>query len=427
MKLYDDTMAHLRFREDFCEATVQKALDSKPQRRRLPRAFPVAACICLCAAVLFGTAMAASPEFRSLFIRDDRVEETEQPSLPESAETVIENRMESITAQYYKIDGELLTDCGFGSVIPVEKDGTRTLYRLTEDGTLEEAAPSRTIQKTLEYKGQVYDLDMTIYSGDVPAAIVNGVYTPLAAEDRYTIWQADPAGDTVPLSVDLTTWEISDPMENIDFTPPEGYYYDVSAPYGGSGVLIRCRSHSDGDSTSYYYGDKETGEVTHLMDCLGNQCVFLREGNVYSCFREILCVMDENGVMVPMLGEKERCSYTGQSRYAGLKDVMSEDLTLVDVTTGNRLVLEGCSDLFTYSANITENPDGTRFAITNFGLTRGLDVTAIAIVDPESAEMVSLERMSGMREVMCGWLDNDRYLIAGTLDGEWYLCIYSMS
>ena len=47
MKLYKETMDHLHFREDFCEATVQKAQNSEKKQRRLPRALPVAACICL--------------------------------------------------------------------------------------------------------------------------------------------------------------------------------------------------------------------------------------------------------------------------------------------------------------------------------------------------------------------------------------------
>ena len=63
---------------------------------------------------------------------------------------------------------------------------------------------------------------------------------------------------------------------------------------------------------------------------------------------------------------------------------------------------------------------------TIFKLTNGLYTDSIAIVDPEKAEMVSLERIPGMKEEVCGWLDDDRLLIAGTLDGESYFCVYDL-
>ena len=138
--------------------------------------------------------------------------------MPHGSDIVIENHFEDITAQYRKIDGKFAAYEGWGSLLPIEKDGEITLYELTDSGKMQEATPIRTIEKTIEYKGEQFVLDMELYGGDIPTALMDDRAVPLADENHYTIWHEVQENVTAPLRVDLTTWEINDPMANVEFT-----------------------------------------------------------------------------------------------------------------------------------------------------------------------------------------------------------------
>ena len=250
MKLYEETMRGLRFSEDFCEKTLQKMEGTAP-RNRLPRVLLTAACVCLCLTLLFGTVWAASPGFRALFLRSEHIGTTDLPELPGEANTVTVRELGSLTARCYQLNGQPCIMEGFGGLLPVLEDGVLHYYRLTGDA-MEEVFPSRRLQHRLEYDGEVYDLDLTIYDSEISTCLmdarpyyddredVNSI--PMYDPNTLTIWRN--RGDPVicsPINVDLTTWEVRDPMANVDFTPPEGADFIIVSSFIGSRNVNKTR------------------------------------------------------------------------------------------------------------------------------------------------------------------------------------------
>ena len=412
MKLYDKTMENLHFREDFCEETIEKAQQSK-QVRKFPKPLMAAACICLCCALLFTTAWAVSPAFRNFFIQTEHAQET--ISLPQDAGSMIENSVGAIEARYYKLDGKLAAYEGFGSLLPVEKDGVMTYYALAEDGSLVKAEPIRSIEKTLEYKGHVFDLNMDIYGGDKPTAVMGDMAIPLANEHSYTIWCELQKGITSPLRVNLDTFEITDPMENISFTLPQNASHAyVSVTQNASALLVHCPVE---DGVQYYHIDAKTAEIT-LLEGAGwficGDSIYHFGGGTLSKLNEAL----EKEVLV------ENCAYMVGTEYVTFCE--GENLVALEIRTQNRYVIENGAERFGNQVFISATADKTKIKLANLKLGNGLDTDAIGIVDLTRGTMFSLERNAAMHEEMGGWFDNDRFLLAGTIGNEWYICMYEI-
>ena len=441
MALYEETMRNLRFSEDFREKTLQK-MEEPAARHRLPRALLTAACVCLCLTLLFGTVWAASPAFRTLFLPNEQVGTAERPALPGEANTVTVRELGSLTARCYKLNGHPCTREGYGGLFPVLEDGVPHYYRLTGDA-LEEVFPSRRLQHRLEYDGEVYDLDLTIYDGDdgLSTCLMDAkphydawedvISVPMYDPNTLTIWRyrGDPQICS-PIFVDLTTWEVSDPMANVDFTPPEDTVdVYVSSFIGGRNVLIECDL-KDG-SWIFYHADAVTGEVTQLEENLSVDRVFVEGDHIWSNPEGDLCLLGEDGAFASVLEESEKGRFrvVRWGHYAGLfpKEKAGDDLTLIDLNTGERLVLEqGAAYFSTSESTVSSSRDRTGLALTEVEANRDLAKNkAVALVDLTDGRLVTFERVSGLSEKMWGWLDNDHFVIAGTMGGEWYLCSYS--
>lgn len=413
MKRYDEAMEQLRFNEDFCEQTLKKAQQFR-KRKGLPRGFTLAACICLCVGVLLGTVFAVSARLRAVVI-----EETERPLLPEDAQTVLKKELEPLTARYYKLDGNFCASEGIGSVFPVEKDGVTCYYRINAEGTLEEAEPDRHIQKTLEYKGSRYAIDLLLYSGDRPLAVMGDFARPLADENTLTLSYEKLPGLYCPIFVDLTTWEVTDPMDQIEFTPPEAAMWtNVSAPKDSETVLIVCLLD---EGQRVYSGNTVSGEVFFLGEYGTAEQWFLEGGRIYCYVGGVLHALNEENRLVPLL-EGRQCYYDGSEGYVTFAD--GKDLVALELATGEQLILEDGATLFAGSVSVLENRAGTALCFAGFTFGGGLNTKTLAVAHPAQGDILILERMPNMTEEFFSWLDNSRILIAGTVDGEWYLCIY---
>ncbi len=417
MKEYDHLMENLSFREDFQEDTLRKAATQKRTSAQKHRWSAVAACICLCTVLLLGTALAVSPTLRAMLIPNFLVETTESPLIPQEPNTRLENNMEKITARYYKLDGESAAHEGFGSVYPVKKNGQLSFYSLTEQGDLVKAQAPRHIQTDITYKGKTWSLDMDLYSGDIPT-IHDGLLKYPIEGNHITLGRRE-GNLWLPIYVDLTTFEIDDPAENLSFVPDEdALKTDVYGEPGSSTLLIR--SELSEDLERCYYGNGETGQVTLLGEGPWGQWV-LYGGNIYSYDGEYLSQVRADGTLLPLFDGKS-CSYN-KSGFAYRHE--GSDLHVIDLENQGEYLLADCADSFP-NPIFTHNRAGTKLCISNAELVDGLYNTTISIVDRETGTMVTLNRNPAMKEQLMGWFDHNHFLIAGTINEEWYLCLYEL-
>lgn len=434
MKLYDETMEALRFSGDFCEKTLER-LEGTPKRKRvrLPRVLAAAACIILSAALLFGTVWAVSPEFRAFFLQNERIGTVEQVTLPREPGTFTVQNYGSITARYYRLDGTYENHDGCHGFLPVEKDGKTTIYRLDEDGELVEAEPSRHVQQSVDYAGQHWDIDFLIYEGEGDIAVGldrDGQAWSLRDANTWTVGVLKPLW-LQPIQIDLTTGEVTDRLADLNFTPPDGLMWSsfdvtVNLNPGGRIALISC--HMADQSYRYYRADLETGEITELGgEAYEGQTVFsqsmkLYNDNIYSNANYQLSVLESDGTWRPLLGEGERCRYDS-GRYALVENRTLGQFWLLDLDTGDRLVLSDVEGAIDFNANILYSPNQKLLALDKVSTSfDSLNVRTFAVIDPENQQMVTLERTPGMPEYMCGWLDDAHFIIAGR-DA---VCIYSV-
>ena len=416
MKNYDNLMQKLRFREDFCEETLKKV--QKQQKKRVPRGFAIAACICLCTVVLIGTALAV-PQIRELFFTNCPIETVEVVALPEDNGGMLENKLDVVTARYYKLDGRMNAHEGFGSAIPVEKNGKTTIYTIGEDGELVRASAPRVIKKDLSYEGKDYLLDMQIYGGANPTVVKGERIFPLMSDNTYVLGKTKN-GVSSPLFLNLETWEIVDPMENVSFTAPVGAVQTrVSAAEGSTVLLIEAEM--EDMSYKIYLADRKTGEVRFVEDaaigewfCSGERIYRYRDGH--------LCALDADGQMIPQFSG-DVCFYPG-SRVAYA--IEGEDIRLLLLPTGEEIVLKDAAEVFKNRVSAQPNQDMTKICVTSTIGKDSFECGVLAIADLQTGEMVSLERMPGMNEEMHGWFDNETYMIAGMVGEQWYVCLYSV-
>lgn len=416
MKKYESLMQNLRFREDFCEDTVRKARE--PKGSPVLRGLATAACICVCMMALIGTAL-AFPQIRELFFSAP-VEVTENVSLPVAEGGMMENNFELVSARYYKLDGELDAHEGIGSVLPVTRDGKTNFYRISENGELMLADAPRIIQKELSYEDRTYSLNMKIYAGDVPTVVKGERIFPMLTDNAYVLGKKVD-GVSSPLFVDLDTWEIEDPMANIDFIQHEDAVETrVTANQGGAFVLIETEMPDD--SRKFYYADRETGEVTFLEDAAIGEW-FMYDGKVYRYRDGLLSALNEKGEILPLFGGMQ-CNYMAGSRIASVRE--GDNIRLLLLPTGEEIVLENGAELFGSNLSAQPNDALTKICVTVRGTYGSFNSNILAIADMETGEMVALERKTGLQEQMCGWFDDETFMIAGTIGEDWYVCLYDV-
>lgn len=440
MKLYDETMEALRFSEDFCEKTLEKLEQApRPRRARVPRALVAAALTLLVCSLLFCTAWAASAEFRALFVPNDRVKAVEQVTLPEQAGTFTVNDVGPITARYYKLDGEYANHDGADGFIPVEKDGKTTIYRLDAAGELVEAEPSRRVRHSVDYRGEHWDVDLLIYEAEPPIALgltPDGFVTALYDANTLTLYaQTDGWGH--PLYLDLTTGALEDPLAGADLDlsalvpadeRAQGVQH-VQVERGGRIALLSRTVTGVEDGAFYdYRADLATGEVTKLGEQhfsgpgAFSSKIRLCHGNIYSNENSGLAVLEPDGSWRSLLEQGERCHYDG-GRWALAENRRQGLLTLLDLDAGTRMVLSGTDGAIDFMSTTLSNPAQTLLAVNKLSVSPdSLNVRTFAVVDPENLRMVTLEREPGMPERSCGWLDNSRFLIAGSDS----ICVYTI-
>lgn len=417
MKSYNNMISRLTFREDFCEDTLNKVAEKRKEKKPHFRWATIAACFCLCTVLLLGTALAVSPALRAMLIPNSLVGTTEQPQFPETPNTQVENAMDGITARYYKLDGESAAYEGFGSVYPVIKNGTLSFYTLTEQGDLVKAKSPHHIQRDITYKGTTWSLDLDLYNGDIPVIHEGELKYPI--EGNSIVLGRQEGNLWLPIFVDLTTFAIEDPAENLSFVPEEDAIKTYVQGEPGSSTLL-IRSELSEDRERYYYGNGKTGQVTLLGESSFGQWT-LYGGKIYSYNGKILAQVTEDGSLLPLF-EGKSCFYDAAGfayRFEG------SDLHVIDLDNQREYLLANCADIFPVPI-FTHNRAGTKFCISNDEFADGLYSSAIAIVDRESGSMVTLNRNSAMKEGLIGWFDHDHFLIAGTIENEWYLCLYEI-
>ncbi len=436
MKLYDETMEAIRFSEDFCEKTLDR-LEARPVRRqrRLPRALTAAACIVLSTAVLFGAAWAVSPEFRALFLPNERIETVEQVTPPEEPGTVVVNDLGSITARYYKLDGKFANHDGIHGFLPVEKDGKTTMYRIDENEELVEAQPARHVRHEVDYAGQHWDIDLDIYEGEPPIAVAvdqNGIAWCLRDANTWTLTLV--TADCVrPIYLDLTTGEIIDPLAGFAFPEVEGLentpWAMLASVNADSDIALIMCTLADNHGHIYYAADLKTGEVQKIAeqkigDGVTKQNVTMYHGRIYSNSENKIKVLGEDSTWECLLQEGELSNYEG-GRYVIVENHGQKQLYLLDLDTGDRLILSGVDGALDIASGIMPSPSGSRIAMASFNCTAGsLATKAFAIIDPEGQTMVTLERTPGMTEGMAGFLDDTHFIIAGFGENS-TICVYS--
>ena len=419
MKAYDRLMSDLVFREDFCEDTLAKATQQKKGRSKPVKWATVAACICLCTALLFGTAVAVSPGLRAILIPNSHISSNEEPLLPTEPNSSAESNMDILTARYYKLDGELAASSGFGSVFPVKSKGSLSFYTITEEGELQKAGAPRRIQKDITYKWRTWSLDLELYRGEVLTIRDEELIYPLEEGSPLTLgrWEDNV---WMPILVDPYTFEIEDPVGNITFVPDE----DAHKTYihgNPDSTTVLIRSELANEQERYYYGNNQSGQVLLLGEGEPGQWSVWGD-RIYSYEEGILSQWTEKGTALPLFGGKP-CSYD-QAGFAYCWE--GSDLRVLDLESQGSYLLADLADSFPNPV-FTHNRVGTKFCIANADPQVGsLGVNAIAMVDRETGTMVTLDRDPSMKERMMGWLDHDRFLICGTIDEQWYICLYEM-
>lgn len=416
MKKYDTLMQNLRFREDFCEDTLKKAQEKT--KKRMPRGLAIAACICLSTVVLVDTALAV-PQIRQLLFTNRTIETVEVAALPEDNGGMLENTLDVVTARYYKLDGRLNAHEGIGSAIPVEKNGKTTIYTIGEDGELVRASAPRVIQKEISYAGKDYALDMQIYGGDNPTVVNGERIFPLMSDNTYVLGKTQN-GVKSPIFLNLNTWEIEDPMENVSFTAPEGAVQTlVSAAERSAVLLLKCEMQDE--TCKIYLAERESGEVRFVEEAGAGE--WFRSGEKIYRYRDgLLSVLDADGSMVPEFDGKA-CVYPGNHiAYV----VEGNDIRLLLLPTGEEIVMENTASMFGTNLFAAANQDKTKICVTAPIEEGQFECGILAIADMSTGAMVSLERMPGMDEEMSGWFDNETYMIAGTVGEQWYVCLYSV-
>lgn len=418
MNIYDRMMSHITFREDFCEDTLKKSTKQHKTQKTSCRWIATAACFCLCTVLLLGTALAFSPTLRGILIPNHRAEETEVPVLPTDPNANSVNSLDGIVARYYKLDGTSAADAGFGSAYPVMKDGVLSFYSLTDEGELQKAESPKHIQTDITYKGKTWSLDMDVYGGDILTVHEGDLKYPL---DGNHITLGRREGNLwLPIYVDLTTMEIEDPALKLSFTPDIDAGKTYVYGYPGSTTLLIV-SELANESQRFYLGNGQTGQTTLLGEGDHDRW-FLQNGKVYSYDGETMSLVREDGEELPLF-DGNTCSYDENGfayRWEG------KNLHVIDLRDQGEYILENCSESF-QNPVFTHNRAGTKLCISHFELQDGLYNTTIAIVDRESGTMVTLNRDPAMTEQIMGWFDHDHLLIGGTIEGEWYICLYEIS
>ena len=177
------------------------------------------------------------------------------------------------------------------------------------------------------------------------------------------------------------------------------------------------------DSRKIYYADRKTGEVTFLEDAAIGEW-FMYGGRVYRYRDGLLSTLNENGQILPLFGNQQ-CSYKAGSRLASVRE--GDNIRLLLLPTGEEIVFENGAELFGDTLSAQPNHALTKICVTVRNTYGSFNSDILAIADMETGEMVALERKTDLREQMCGWFDDETFMIAGTIGEDWYVCLYDVS
>ncbi len=284
---------------------------------------------------------------------------------------------------------------------------------------------------TITYQGQSYDLDFVYYGGPDPAVRDQGkgdLYVRATEEENLvSVWIPGENGLDYPVLIRLDTWALEAPPENCQFALPEDVIMSrlgdtetyvsvghISCPDFGP-LALAWAYVDDAASLSQYHvyllhGD--TGQVTDL-GVFKYVNLWISQGKVFQLERRSgQLTVWQDGQFVPAITGEQRVSQINED-YVALMPALGQekDLTLVNIHTGDTLVLPDCAEL-AGNEGLT-NPSGTRLTLTRRNVNRenGLNTQQLVVADLTTGNCTVLNREPVRKEIMAGWYDDNRYII----------------
>lgn len=426
--------------------------------------------ICIAAAIVFmlasfATAMAVSVEFREAVFSVFHIETSEvipsmevTPNLNSSIEHVSDaNIDDKVNVYYFKVNG--VVQANNGIIYSSQYGGTdAAFFDVTANG-LEEISAIR-VEFPYSFKGTDFNIkfDYTIYNDNLYFRVLPesmdinpykyGWNMCNAGNSTDKVWLLLPYSvnkdySSYPLLLDIKTNEIIDVFESValgDIVVDRWQFTDemiYTLLWGSTGDVL----------DNFWICDISQKTITPVAELIGrtiNDCYILKDdmivcyaanGDNFDVINYDICTGAETTIVenVQHYGLSDDGSgfspieyYGGQGQHALLFD-NDGDVTLLDLVTGNQLLLTGLKNNGTLITS--ESPDGKHIMIAfrDSDYSGSLALYEIGVLDTQTGVLIMLDRENyeAKTENVIGWLDNERIaVIAYDSNNECYLYVY---
>lgn len=461
---YKSAIDHCIQPTEYMEKRIRHAILNERRTRTAHRRIFRPATVVVATLVLvifsFGTAMAASPEFRqaviSLFqIKTPEVIPTEpvDPMLSSPAQSVASQNVEDkVSIQYIKVEG--WGDVSNGTIIRHPQGNDEAVFYAVENGALKQLESSY-VDVNIPYKKEAVPLRFyyCVYNGQVKLSLVE----PEERGDTFAyVSPIDGRTDAVllslvrdrqsensteyPLLLDLNTKKTTDLFSGINLASI-GQVGKITLTDDLKKAVLRV---SDRKKSTYHICDMETGNITAIEKIAeGNvsTCGLLDNDTLYYTLPQKDGMFDYWTVRFATGGKRQILQgatfYNDLEKTPGIAFLggrhalsMEQDgeIFLIDLRTGDKALIEGLLSSNLSGAGLL-SPDGDRILFTLHGPDGG-EWTQLGELHIPSGKLTMLKRegMQIRQEMGISWFDDKRIAIQTTKEGEGnYLYLYEFA